>query len=73
MLLSQMKENQTATITAVNDNFRRSRRLYDMGFIAGQKIQCTDIGLWGSPIAFTIRGTKIALRKKDAAMIGVVL
>lgn len=73
MLLSQMKENQTATITALDDNLSLSRRLRDMGFVAGQRINCNEIGLCGSPIAYTIRGTKIALRKKDADMIGVVL
>ncbi|MGN1328717.1 MAG: ferrous iron transport protein A [Eubacterium sp.] len=73
MLLSQMKENQTATITALDENFDLSRRLHDMGFAPGQKIHCSDIGLCGSPIAYTIRGTKIALRKKDADKIGVVL
>lgn len=73
MTLSQMKENQSATITSVNAGNGLSRRLFDLGFIIGQKIDCTNIGLCGSPIAYNLRGCKIALRKKDADMIGVVL
>ncbi len=73
MTLSQMKENQSATITSVNAGIGLSRRLFDLGFISGQKIDCTNIGLCGSPIAYNLRGCKIALRKKDADMIGVVL
>lgn len=73
MLLSLMKENETAVITDVDGDFALSRRLHDMGFAPGQKISCTDIGIFGSPIAYKIRGTKIALRKKDAAKIGVIM
>ncbi len=73
MLLSQMKENQTGSITSINSSALPQRRLLDLGFIAGQKITCTNIGFTGSPIAYSIRGSKIALRKRDADMIGVVL
>lgn len=73
MRLSQLKENQTATITAVNDSCPLFKRLYDMGFTPGQRVKCVNIGMFRSPIAYIVRGTKIALRKKDAAMIGVVL
>ncbi|MDD6728522.1 MAG: FeoA family protein [Eubacteriales bacterium] len=73
MLLSQIKQNETATIIGVDDGCTLKRRLCDMGFVSGQQICCTDIGFCGSPIAYTIRGSKIALRKKDASMIGVVL
>ena len=72
MRLSQLKENQTAVIAAVKNNNLR-RRLFDMGFVAGQEIKCTNIAALGSPIAYNIRGTKIALRKKDADLIGVIL
>ena len=73
MLLSQMKENQTGTITTISDNCCLSRRLCDMGFSPGQEICCTNVAATGSPAAYIIRGTKLALRKKDADMIGVIL
>ncbi|MGN0521795.1 MAG: ferrous iron transport protein A [Eubacterium sp.] len=73
MRLSQMKENQTGVITAVKSNNKLQRRLFDMGFVSGQEIKCTNIAMSGSPIAYSIRGSKIALRKKDADFIGVIL
>lgn len=73
MTLAQMKENQTGYITFIENSSDFERRFLDMGFISGRRVQCTNIGLWGSPIAFRIMGSKIALRKKDADRIGVVL
>lgn len=73
MTLSQMKQNECARITNINDGSSFKRRFFDMGFIKGQAVKCTNVGIFGSPIAFQIRGSKIALRKKDADKIGVVM
>lgn len=73
MTLSDMKENQIATITKIESDPSLSRRLFDMGFIVGQHIACVNVGAFGSPIAYNLRGCKVALRKKDADKIGVVL
>ncbi|MDE6471270.1 MAG: ferrous iron transport protein A [Eubacterium sp.] len=73
MTLSDLKENQTATITKIDDTCSISRRLFDLGFIAGQDIACINVGAFGSPIAYNLRGFKVALRKKDADKVWVVL
>ena len=73
MKLSELKINQSAIIESVGINNQMARRLHELGFIKGQKIVCSNIGLFGSPIAFKLSGTKIALRKKDAQLIGVTL
>lgn len=73
MTLSQMKVNESGYIVSVDNSSNFERRFSDMGFIAGQKISCTNIGLFGSPIAYQIRGSKVALRKRDADRIGVIL
>lgn len=73
MLLSQMKVNDTATIKFVDNNSEFERRFFDMGFIEGNSVKCTNIGISGSPIAYLICGSKIALRKKDANRIRVIL
>ncbi|MCC8073893.1 MAG: ferrous iron transport protein A [Clostridiales bacterium] len=72
MKLSDLKENQHATIITINSS-KIKRRLFDIGFVAGQRVECTNIGLGGTPIAYKICGSKIALRKKDADNIGVVM
>ena len=73
MTLSQMKENDVGHITYINTESCFERRFYDMGFIEGQYVRCVNIGILGTPIAYQIRGCKIALRKCDADKIGVVL
>lgn len=73
MLLSQLKENESALIDNITDGCSFRRRLFDMGFISGQRVECTNIALCGSPIAYSVCGAKIAIRKKDAALIEVVM
>ena len=73
MTLSQMKVNESGYIISIDNGSNFERRFSDMGLITGQKISCTNIGLFGSPIAYQIRGSKVALRKRDADRIGVVL
>ncbi len=73
MTLSQMKENQAGKITHIQNDTVLLRRLFDMGFVEGQDITCMNVGMFGTPIAFNVRGTKVALRKKDADLIGVIL
>lgn len=73
MTLFDMKENQVAAISEIENNFPLSRRLLDMGFVTGQDIKCMNIAAFGSPIAYNLRGCKVALRKKDAQRVEVIL
>ncbi len=73
MNLSDMKPNQSAVITEIDSSAKNARRLYDLGFVKGQRVRCTDIAMSGSPIAYEVQKTKIALRKNDAMRVGVSL
>ncbi len=73
MLLSQMKENDVGFIDKINGDCGFERRFFDMGFVKGQRVECSNIGICGTPIAYRICDSKIAVRKKDAALIGVVM
>ena len=44
-----------------------------MGFIKGNEISCVRKNFLGSPIAYQVEGSVVALRKNDAKMVGVVL
>lgn len=48
-----------------------SRRLQDLGFIRGTKIECLMKSPLGDPTAFLVRGAVIALRKDDSKHIKV--
>lgn len=71
MTLADMKENQNAIILKIESDSGLSRRLFDMGFMVGQNVSCTNVGAFGSPIAYNLRGCKVALRKKDAQKLTV--
>lgn len=47
----------------VEDTIRR--RLFDIGLIEGTKVCCTLSSFGGDPMAFSVRGGVIALRKSD--------
>jgi len=73
MTLADMCENQNAIIVDINKECCIKRRLFDMGFIKGNEILCVRRNPFGSPIAYCVEGSIIALRKSDAEMVGVVI
>ena len=73
MLLSDMKEKQKGVIIRNNASGEFGGRLRDMGFTVGEEIICRRKALFSSPILFTVKGSSVALRKKDAVKIEVLL
>lgn len=69
MLLSQMKENEICKIVTISENCSLKHRLSELGISKGQKIECKNIGISRSPIAYQICSSKLAIRKKDAQKI----
>lgn len=67
--LSRLRPGQKAQISALLTRGAMRRRLQDLGFIPGQRVECLQKSPLGDPTAFYIRGTVIALRKEDAAQI----
>lgn len=73
MTLADMKENDCAIISYISNECEIKRRLFDMGFIKGNEISCVRKNPLGSPIAYNVEGSLVALRKTDAQKVGVVL
>ena len=73
MLLSELKENQSAVIASGPEKTVFDRRLCDMGFRRGERVVCIKRGFFKSPIIYSVCGSFIALRKSDAEIIEVVL
>lgn len=69
MSLSSLHEGDTGTIISVDNCGELKRRLMDLGFIEGTRVQCLYRSPAGNPVAYMIRGTVIALRKDDSARI----
>lgn len=58
-----------ATISQLMLTGNMRRRLLDLGFIVGTKVQCLYHSPLGDPTAYLVRGTVIALRQEDASQI----
>ncbi len=72
MRLSALLVGEHMRITAVESEETMKKRLLDLGFCPNTHVRCLYRAPLGDPIAYCVRGTVIALRKKDAAgVIGI--
>ena len=67
-LLSELKPGEAGVVKAIGDGCRglTRRRLLDLGFTPGARIEVERTGPFGDPRAYQVRGTLIALRKEQA-------
>ena len=69
--LCDLPEEQTGVVCEIKTKGAIRARLLDLGLIPGTKVQCLLHAPSGSPIAYSVRGACIALRRIDAAQIRV--
>lgn len=69
--LSTLAVGESATITENYACGSIRRRLLDIGLVEGTKITCLFKSPCGDPMAYRIRGTVIAIRKRDGKNICV--
>ena len=67
--LDLLPQGSQARITHLTAEGHQRRRLLDLGFLPGTRITALQEGPTGDPVAYTIRGTVIALRRQDARRI----
>ena len=72
MKLSDLKLGQSAEIISFEKNDIKLR-FYEMGCLPGEKVTLELIAPLGDPIAITISGYLLSLRKRDAMNINVRL
>ena len=68
--LSDLVPGETAFINNI-DGGELCRRLYDLGFVCGTKVDCIAKAPFGGPGAYLVRGAVIALRCADARTVNV--
>ncbi len=69
--LSEISVGKICEIADIELSGTLRRRILDLGIIPGTKIRCIRRGPSGDPIAYTVWGTTIALRKEDSNLINV--
>lgn len=73
MTLDALREGACGQITALEARGALRRRLLDFGLIEGTEIRCLRISPPGSPVLYRVRGTMLALRRRDAEYIRVAV
>ncbi|MBQ9517565.1 MAG: ferrous iron transport protein A [Eubacterium sp.] len=73
MFLSELKDAQSGVISSINADAAFTRRLGEMGFTAGERVECICRSAFGSPILYFAKGSAVALRKRDASRVAVTI
>ncbi len=71
--LATMKDGQKGIVEAVEGHGNIQHRLVDMGVVKGSHISVIKRAPLGDPIEVKVKGTELALRKAEAAMISVAV
>ncbi len=75
MKLSQLPRRTAATVDAVDDiapNDAIARRLRELGFVAGERVEVVAAGPIGAePLLVQVGFTRFALRRSEAARVRV--
>ena len=71
MTLDKIGLNDCVVIDHIEGELSIKRRLFDLGFIPGAKVECVLVSPFKDPKAYQISGNTIALRRVDARNIEV--
>lgn len=69
--LAEIELGESATVVELHCEGLARRRLLDLGLLPGTEIKAVMKSPLGSPVAYDIRGSIIALRSEDASKIVV--
>ena len=69
--LKDAEVGSTVTVVRLNGEGAVKRRIMDMGVTKGTPVFVRKVAPLGDPVAVTIRGYELSLRKADAALIEV--
>lgn len=71
--LSTMKDGDKGIVESLEGHGNIQHRLVDMGVVKGSHIAVIKRAPLGDPIEVKVKGTELALRKAEAAMISVAV
>jgi ferrous iron transport protein A len=70
---ADLEFGEKAIIDNIDYNHPSFRRIIEIGFTPGQEIELLNISIFNDPLAFSLRGTMIAIRRNEAESIRVFL
>ena len=72
MRLSELKSGESATILKVTGHGGFRRRIVEMGFIRGQRVEVILNAPLKDPIEYRVMGYDVSLRRSEAEMVIVL-
>lgn len=69
--LAEMSPEMLGIVSGIQPECPIRCRLLDLGFAEGAKVRCLFRSMFGDPTAYGIRGTVVALRAADSALVHV--
>ncbi len=69
MNICSLKPGNKGLIKEIACDYKLTKRLLALGFIEGTEVTLKKIAPLGDPIIINLRGTDLAIRKKDAKFI----
>ncbi len=69
---AELKFGEIAKIYEIDGSHPSSRRILEVGFTPGQEIELLSMSVFNDPLAFSVRGTIIAIRKNEANCIKIL-
>jgi ferrous iron transport protein A len=63
---ANLKFGEKVTINDIDISNPSHQRILEIGFTPGQEIELVNISAFDDPIAFSVRGALIAMRRKEA-------
>lgn len=66
---ADLNYGEKAIISEIDFQHPSFRRILEIGFTPGQEIELINKSIFNDPLAFSLRGTLIAIRKNEAKSI----
>ncbi len=63
---ANIKFGEKVIINEIDTSNPSHQRIIEIGFTPGQEIELVNISAFDDPMAFSVRGTLIAMRRKEA-------
>jgi len=71
LTVADLKKGEEAVIESFSDE-EMSLKLMEMGVLPGEKVRLERIAPFGDPIAISVSGYMLSMRKDEAATINIV-